>query len=34
MNVREKIARRAALELSDGEVVNLGFGIPMRFQTI
>lgn len=30
MNVREKIARRAALELSDGEVVNLGFGIPIE----
>ena len=29
MDAKEMIARRAALELSDGEVVNLGLGIPV-----
>lgn len=29
MDAKELIARRAALELSDGEVVNLGLGIPV-----
>lgn len=28
MDIKEMIARRASLELSDGEVVNLGFGMP------
>ncbi len=30
MNPRELIARRAAQELKDGQVVNLGFGIPTQ----
>ena len=30
MNYREIIARRAAQELKDGEVVNLGFGMPTQ----
>jgi acetate CoA/acetoacetate CoA-transferase beta subunit len=29
MDIREMMARRAALELTNGEVVNLGFGIPV-----
>ena len=28
MNAKEVIARRVALEFRDGDVVNLGFGIP------
>lgn len=28
MNTREKIARRAALEIKDGDVVNFGIGLP------
>jgi acyl CoA:acetate/3-ketoacid CoA transferase beta subunit len=28
MNSKEIISRRAALELEDGQVVNLGFGMP------
>lgn len=30
MNARELIARRAAQELKDGELVNLGFGMPTQ----
>jgi len=30
MNPRELIVRRAAQELSDGEIVNLGFGMPTQ----
>lgn len=29
VNSKERIMRRAALELRDGEIVNLGFGMPM-----
>lgn len=28
MNVREQIARRAALEIQDGDIVNFGIGLP------
>lgn len=30
MNARELIARRAAQELKDGQLVNLGFGMPTQ----
>ena len=30
MDTREIIARRAALEVSNGEIVNLGFGMPLK----
>ena len=29
MDFREMIARRAALEISDAQIINLGFGMPM-----
>jgi len=29
MDFREMIARRAALEINDGQIINLGFGMPM-----
>ncbi|MDN6633173.1 MAG: succinyl-CoA--3-ketoacid-CoA transferase, partial [Enterobacterales bacterium] len=30
MNAKELIARRVALELEDGNVVNLGIGLPTQ----
>ncbi len=30
MNAKELIARRVALELNDGDVVNLGIGLPTQ----
>ncbi|TKI07877.1 3-oxoacid CoA-transferase subunit B [Martelella alba] len=30
MNAKERIARRVALELHDGDIVNLGIGLPTR----
>ena len=30
MNAKELIARRVALELHDGDIVNLGIGLPTQ----